>query len=403
MESPACPNPRLRPVLLLKNGRNGSTCQLFPSVRKPCCKESAPREIAMATIGLSSSCTDLRVGHVYLDVRQRRLHCLNEEARQLHREGVPLLASELAGHPLESMAGKPIAASEMPLPTAWRTGEPVREQYLLARDNSPPWQLDWTASPVRDSEGQLLGIVGTVACAPPSPDLRKLAELAHDLRTPLQSLRLLSSFVEGQPEASEETRARLKTIRWAADRAVQIALELLDLCRTPLARGTGHMGWFALEPFLLALADEHTATAASKGLSLVAALVPSQGWELQSDRVRLGRLLSNLLVNAIRYTPMGRVELATAWRGEAAGRFLVISVLDTGPGISAEEQESVFQAFERGRAGKEGDSSGSGLGLAIVDRLAEELGVSLEVYSEYGGGTAFHLRIPHTLLRPLPA
>src|SRR5262249_2597171 len=118
-----------------------------------------------------------------------------------------------------------------------------------------------------------------------------------------------------------------------------------------------------------------------------------------SDRWRLGRVLANLLVNAVRYTNQGRVEFSAAWREEGAVRRLALTVQDTGPGISQEEQDSIFQPFERGRAGREGDSSGSGLGLAVVDRLVEELGLSLEVFSQYGHGSAFHLLVPAERLR----
>jgi signal transduction histidine kinase len=71
-----------------------------------------------------------------------------------------------------------------------------------------------------------------------------------------------------------------------------------------------------------------------------------------------------------------------------------------------EEQESIFQPYERGRAGKEDDSgplssgTGSGLGLSVVDRLSEELGLTLEVHSEHGRGSAFHVLISPTMLRP---
>ena len=81
---------------------------------------------------------------------------------------------------------------------------------------------------------------------------------------------------------------------------------------------------------------------------------------------------------------------------------MALSVVDTGRGIPPEEQESIFQPFERGKAGKESDSGGSGLGLAVVDRLVEELGLELEVYSEYGRGSAFHLLVPAAILRELP-
>src|SRR5262249_30256621 len=137
--------------------------------------------------------------------------------------------------------------------------------------------------------------------------------------------------------------------------------------------------------------------------------------ELYTDKRKLGRLLSNLLSNAVRYTSAGTVEFKVQWQREpqmpnlpgtasalvpeAVPGDLVISVEDTGIGISQEEQESIFQPFERGRAAREGDSGGSGLGLAIVDRLVEELGLKLEVYSEYGRGSTFHLVFPADMLR----
>src|SRR5262249_5045124 len=150
--------------------------------------------------------------------------------------------------------------------------------------------------------------------------------------------------------------------------------------------------WVALEPFLGVLATEQAVSAKHKSLTLASNVAATREWEAFTDRVRLGRLLSNLLVNAICYTTTGQVEFTAAWRddhtgrdgGQSAGRKLALSIVDTGAGITREEQESIFQPFERGRAGKEGDSGGSGLGLAIVDRLVEELGLELEVYSEYG-------------------
>src|SRR5207245_5122294 len=135
-----------------------------------------------------------------------------------------------------------------------------------------------------------------------------------------------------------------------------------------------------------------------KGLVLTANFAPVQGLEIHADRVRLGRILSNLLVNAIRYTTLGRVEFTASWREEAAGRQLALSVVDTGAGISQEEQESIFHAFERGKAGKESDTGGSGLGLSVIDRLVDELGVTLDVYSEFGRGSSFHLLVPAHLL-----
>jgi signal transduction histidine kinase len=82
---------------------------------------------------------------------------------------------------------------------------------------------------------------------------------------------------------------------------------------------------------------------------------------------------------------------------------LVLRVLDTGTGISVEDQESIFLPFERGRAAKESDSGGSGVGLSVVDRLVEELGLTLDVFSEYGHGSSFEVILPATKLRRMPA
>jgi signal transduction histidine kinase len=112
--------------------------------------------------------------------------------------------------------------------------------------------------------------------------------------------------------------------------------------------------------------------------------------------------MMNLLVNAIRYTPQdGHVALTASWQGQAGERALVLGVADTGTGISPEEQDSIFQPFERGHSSR-GDSSGSGLGLAVVDQLVEELGLRREVSSEFGRGSSFRIVVSQRLLRFAP-
>jgi hypothetical protein len=342
----------------------------------------------------------VRVGHVYLNVNQQRIRFLNATARELQIEGVPFTPDELARQPLHTPAGDPVTVTDHPLVIATKTRQPAEAQFILRREKGSDWLLSWTATPLPDASGHVQGVLGSVTCGPAEPDTRQMAELAHDLRTPLQSLRLLCSLVEKMPQTDEELRKIMETIRAAADRAVQVALDLLECCRGPAPRAKKELPWFPLEPFLASLAEEQSVVALAKSLGLHTNFTGIQGWEMNTDRVRLGRVLANLLVNAVRYTPHGGVEFTTAWRDEADGRFLSIGVVDTGPGISSEEKESIFQPFERGRAGRDSDSGGSGLGLAVVDRLVEELGLRLEVYSEYGRGSAFHLLVPATQLRP---
>jgi signal transduction histidine kinase len=348
---------------------------------------------------------EVRVGHYYLDAQRKLLHCLNDTARQLISEGVPFTSADLAKQPLRTTEGKKVEKSELPLRIALRQEKPIQAEFLLSRDSLPPLQLRWVASPVRNGKGIVVGVMGTLIVGALEPDWQALAGMAHDLRTPLQSLGLLIELAEGSTHNPAEMAELLPRVRASAERSLSIAQQVLEWCRGPLrAGGDANREWLALEPFLTALAAEQAVAAKHKSLTLASNVAAAHEWEAYTDRVRLGRLLSNLLVNAIRYTKTGQVEFTAAWRdgrngGLAPGRKLVLSIVDTGAGIPVEEQESIFQPFERGRAGKEGDSGGSGLGLAIVDRLIEELGLELEVYSEFGHGSAFHLLLPDSSLR----
>jgi signal transduction histidine kinase len=364
------------------------------------------REGASASQGAEPA---VRVGHLYLDTRRRRLYCLNEAARQLHREGLPMTATGEAGPALQTLEGEAVPAADLPLVRAWREGEPQEASFLLPRAGGLLHHVTWTATPLRGEQGELTAVLGTVTVAPPEPDWQVLAGLAHDLRTPLQTLQLLLPLLDGIELGQAEWQEVLGRLRSASERALSIGLDVVEWCRGPVQSGRRvQPAWFPLEPFLGALAAEHAVTAGRKSLELVSRLDATRDWEVYSDRVRLGRLLSNLLSNAIRYTAVGRVAFTAAWRqaaGDKDGPALVLSVADTGRGISKEEQESIFTAYERGTAGTEGgepSSGGSGLGLSVVDRLVDELGLSLEVSSEYGRGSRFDLLLPPAVLRRMP-
>jgi len=343
--------------------------------------------------------TLVRVGHLYLDVSRKLLHFLNPTARQLREEGLPMTSFDPECQQLFIPQGQAASAADLPLMQASREGRPVEATFFLPRSGGPPWLVTWTAVPLRDAGGRIIGVLGSVTCGPPEPDWQGLAELAHDLGTPLHALGLLCAVLDKLP-AGEEAQRVLGAIRGTAARALDISRQLLDCCRGPAPRKVApHHGWFVLEPFLAELAEEQTPGATRKGLVLRADFTAVRGWEIRIARVSLSRVLANLLVNAVRYTGQGQVDFTASWREAGGGRLLALSVIDTGAGISEEEKASIFHPFERGQAGKDSDSLGSGLGLAVVDRLVGELGLTLEVASEAGHGSAFHLLLPAALLR----
>jgi signal transduction histidine kinase len=340
------------------------------------------------------------VGHVYLDVRRRVLYCLDDTARQLRRQGVPFTAVDPNRPPPTTPAGDPITDADLPLVRAWREGHPAEVVFVLPDGGSLARVVQWTASPLRDGGGQLVAVVGTVLVRPPEPDWQTLAGLAHDLRNPLQALRLCLDDLPAEDDLPENMREAVGRLRRVTERALSVGKDLLEWARGPAQGGRQiEAAWFSVEPFLAGLAEEQAVAARQKGLMVVEDLRAARGWEIQSDRVRLSRLLANLLANAVRYTSTGRVELAVSWRQDPAGSQLCLGVHDTGAGIPPEEQESIFQAFERGTAGRSDSAGGSGLGLTVVERLVQELQLALEMSSDVGRGTSFRLLIPGTILR----
>jgi signal transduction histidine kinase len=354
------------------------------------------RKSALAAPG---SATGPRVGQVYLDIQRRQLHYLNPTAQQLHNDGVPFLSADLERSRLLHPDGRPVEPAELPLVVSWQEARPVEAVFQLARPPAPAWRVAWYAAPIRDSAGAVAAVVGTVLYSPPEPNWHEMAGLAHDLRTPLNAITLQMAVLDQKLPEDPPLRKMFQHVRSSAERALRVGMDLLEWCRGPAARGrTAEPVWFALEPFLAGLAQEQVLAAEQKGLALATSLEAVRGWEMHTDRVRLGRLLANLLVNAVRYTPHGRVEFTAAWR-EVGERVLALGIVDTGVGIPVEEHDSIFEPFAQGRAGKDSDSGGSGLGLAVVEQLAAELGLELEVHSEYGHGSAFYLVLPASMLR----
>jgi signal transduction histidine kinase len=341
-----------------------------------------------------------RVGQFYLNLAEQKLYCLNTTARQFVREGIPISAADLSRQPLLTLDGEPVAIADLPLVRCRREGEAQESAYLLVQANSQPQTLIWSAAPIRADDDTVVGVAATLVLMAPEPDWEELAGLAHDFRTPLQAVRWLVPVLEAMPVLPAAAQV-LERLRGAADRALAIGQDLLEWCRAPLQGSRrAESAWVALGPLLRSLADEHASAAQRKGISLEVDLAAADGMEALTDGNRLGRLVGNLLNNAIRYTFTGRVALRAGWREEDSTRTLVLSVEDTGTGLAEEDQESIFQPFQRGKAGKsDSDSGGSGLGLAVVDRLIHELGLTLEVFSEQGQGSRFGLLLPSAAIR----
>lgn len=213
---------------------------------------------------------------------------------------------------------------------------------------------------------------------------RLLASASHDLRQPLHALALFSERLV-RAAGGSPLQGLAERIHASAAALTSMFDTLLDLSRLEAGTVEPQVEDLELDGLLGRLADEFRELARAKGLEL--AFEPSRA-RVRSDPVLLGRILQNLLANAVRYTERGRVSL----RALREGSEVAIEVQDTGPGIPAERRADVFREFVRlpGAAG----SDGLGLGLSIVERTASLLGHRLELRSRLGEGSTFRVLVP---------
>jgi two-component system OmpR family sensor kinase len=204
-----------------------------------------------------------------------------------------------------------------------------------------------------------------------------VADAAHELRTPLTAVHLQAQLAE-RATTDGERAAALAELKAGLERATRLVEQLLTLAREE----PGVSGSQATTVDLAALAREVIADlaplAGAKGIDLGLSAAPASTVSGDADALRT--LISNLVDNAIRYTPAGgKVDVALGNDGGG----VALTVRDNGPGIAAEDRERVFDRFYRG--GGAGGIRGSGLGLAIVKRIAERHFADLELSSGIDG------------------
>lgn len=211
---------------------------------------------------------------------------------------------------------------------------------------------------------------------------RLMAVAGHDLKQPLQVMVMAIDRVRGKL-ADPRDRDRLTV---AIDAGMRMAEELDRLAETSMMQtGTGapHLAAFPVANIFRSVVNNWQLHAEAKALKLV--VIPCSA-QIVSDAAMLRAIIGNLVGNAIKYTKRGRVLLGCRKRGNR----LSIEILDSGPGIPAEQIGSVFEAFHQINP----TSEGLGLGLSIVRRTAEALGHEIELKSDLKRGTHFSVLVP---------
>jgi len=227
---------------------------------------------------------------------------------------------------------------------------------------------------------------------------RFLRHVSHELKTPLTALRegaeLLHDEVGGPLTAPQ--RQVVGIMRDNSLKLQRLIEELLDYQRALHAAASLEFKSVVLDELVADAARAHHLAAASKGLRLV---LDAENATLDADPDKLRSIVDNLISNAVKFTPPGGTITVRARAAGAAGE-AVIEVLDSGPGIPAEERENIFNLFFRGRTKADSSVKGSGLGLAIARELVEAHGGRIAVVGE-GSGGHFRVTLPRRSARAL--
>ncbi|MFP5371292.1 MAG: sensor histidine kinase [Actinomycetes bacterium] len=224
-----------------------------------------------------------------------------------------------------------------------------------------------------------------------------VANVGHELKTPVGALALLAEAIEGAPDDPEAVQRFAGRIAHEADRLGRLVRELIDLSRIQGGEPLPELVPVEVDTVLAEAVDRTRTAARAKGLEI--AVGGQSGLVVRGVESQLATAVTNLLANAVAYSA-GSDRIALAARARSG--FAEIAVTDSGIGIPRKDRHRVFERFYRVDQSRASSTGGTGLGLAIVKHVASNHGGSVTVWSEEGLGSTFTLRIPLHQTAPAP-
>jgi signal transduction histidine kinase len=216
-----------------------------------------------------------------------------------------------------------------------------------------------------------------------------LANMSHEIRTPLDAVLGYAHLLLREPMSNEQ-RAMLLKLQISARSLLAILNDILDVAKIEMGKLELEHVEFSLTEIIMMQQQLHIPVADKKGLAFLISIADDLPDMLVGDPMRVQQILTNLISNAMKFTPSGEVELdikRTSWTETT--ETLDFSVRDTGIGMTPEQAARVFDAFTQADSSTSREFGGTGLGLSICRDLVHQMGGDLQVRSEVGEGSTF--------------
>jgi signal transduction histidine kinase len=287
------------------------------------------------------------------------------------------------------IAGAVAEALESQRPVA---GEGMSSVLPLAVDGSErAFRLRTT--PMRDNTNRLLGAVTLLEDITHLREIDRLksefiATASHELRTPLTSVQMgVHLLLEGAlGELTDSQNEVLEACRQDCERLDKLMRDLLDLSKIEAGESQPHLAPVGARDLITTAVKDLRPQVETKGLELRVD-VPVDLPSVMVDRLQIERVISNLVINALRHTKQGEIKISA----EGRDSHVAVSVCDTGSGIPTEYLPHIFDKFVQV---PDAPTGGAGLGLAISKSIVEAHGGQISVQSQAGRGTTFTFTLP---------
>lgn len=337
-------------------------------------------------------------GQTVVDLAQQVIYSSHNGIAVLNQFGDVLLNNARAGE-------LGVVRNLRPDQRAWRAAEQVLHlDEPVEVDLSPPEHHGRQPEAVR-AEVRPLGNGFTVVDASDESDAVRLektrrdfvANVSHELKTPVGAMALLAEAVLDAADDADEVRRFSTKILNEATRLGSLVTELIALSRLQGAERLPELATVHIDDVVTEALARSRLAAESAGIEI--AVDEPSGLVVEGDRTLLVTALSNLVDNAIAYSPPGSPVSVSR---RLAGNRVEVAVTDRGIGIAPEHQQRVFERFFRVDQARSRATGGTGLGLAIVKHVAANHGGEVRLWSRVGTGSTFTLCIPGRVAVPVP-